>query len=161
MFEVSRVRVVQAGEISVMEIIRDRTEVRAGDFILPVSEKGYESVFYPSAMDNIPSGLRILATSGSRSGVGLYMIVSINAGSNQGVEAGHVFSAFRQGDEVRDRVGYRWGSFSEEAYVRLPEVYDGLVMIFRTFGDISYGMVMSSDRGVVEYDLLRHPDDRM
>ena len=161
MFEVSRVRVVQAGEISVMDIIRDRTEVRAGDFILPVSDKGYESVFYPSAMDNVPSGLRILATSGSRSGVGLYMIVSINAGTNQGVEAGHVFSAFRQGDEITDRVGFRWGSFSEEAYVRLPDVFDGLVMIFRTFGDISYGMVMSSDRGVVEYDILRHPDDRM
>jgi hypothetical protein len=161
MFEVSRVRVVQAGEISVMDIIRDRTEVRAGDFILPVSDKGYESVFYPSAMDNIPSGLRILATSGSRSGVGLYMIVSINAGSNQGVEAGHVFSAFRRGEEIRDRVGFRWGSFTEEAQVRLPDVYDGLVMVFRTFGDISYGMVMASNRGVVEYDLLRHPDDRM
>jgi len=162
MFEVSRVRVVQAGEISVMDIIRDRTEVRPGDFILPVSDMGYLSTFFPSAMDNIPSDLRVLATSGQRSGVGLYQIVSLNAGTNQGVEAGNVFSAFRLGQLTKDRTGYRYGSFSEEAAPRLPDTYDGLVMVFRTFGDISYGMVMGGGkRVVVEYDMLRHPDERL
>ena len=162
MFEVSRVRVVRAGEISVMDIIRDRTEVRPGDFILPVSDMGYLSTFFPSAMDNIPSDLRVLATSGQRSGVGLYQIVSLNAGTNQGVEAGNVFSAFRLGQLTKDRTGYRYGSFSEEASPRLPETYDGLVMVFRTFEDISYGMVMGGGkRVVVEYDMLRHPDERL
>jgi hypothetical protein len=161
MYEVSRVRVVQAGEISVMEIIRDRTEVKPGDFILPVSDQGYLSTFYPSAMDNVPSGLRVLATSGSRSGVGLYQIVSINGGTNQGIEAGNVFAAFRLGQKVKDRTGYRYGSFSEEASPHLPDVYDGIVMVFRTFEDISYGMVMGGSRVVVEYDMLRHPDERL
>jgi hypothetical protein len=161
MFEVSRVRVVQAGEISVMDIIRDRTEVRPGDFILPVTDMGYESTFYPSAMDYIPSGLRVLATSGQRSGVGLFQIVSINGGTNQGIEPGNVFSAFRQGRVVPDRTGYRHGSFSKEAEVRLPDIYDGIVMVFRTFEDISYGMVMGGSRVVVEFDSLRHPDERM
>ena len=162
MFEVSRVRVAKAGEISVMDIIRDRTEVRPGDFILPVSDMGYLSTFFPSAMDNIPSDLRVLATSGQRSGVGLYQIVSLNAGTNQGVEAGNVFSAFRLGQITKDRIGFRYGSFSEEAAPRLPETYDGLVMVFRTFEDISYGMVMGGGkRVVVEYDMLRHPDERL
>jgi len=161
MFEVSRVRVVQAGEISVMDIIRDRTEVRPGDFILPVSDMGYLSTFFPSAMDNVPSDLRVLATSGQRSGVGLYQIVSLNGGTNQGIEAGNVFSAFRLGELTKDRIGYRYGSFSEEATPRLPDTYDGLVMVFRTFDDISYGMVMGGGkRVVVEYDMLRHPDER-
>jgi hypothetical protein len=159
--EVSRVRVVQAGEISVLDIIRDRTEVQPGDYILPATDQGYESTFYPRAMDSIPSGLRVLATSGQKSGVGLYQIVSINGGSNQGLKPGHVFSAFRRGDEVKDRTGYRYGSFSTEADVRLPDRYDGLVMVFRTFGDISYGMVMSGSRVVEEFDVLRHPDERM
>jgi hypothetical protein len=161
MFEVSRVRVVQTGEISVMDIIRDRTEVKPGDFILPVSDQGYLSTFYPSAMENVPSDLRVLATSGSRSGVGLYQIVSINGGTNQGIEAGNVFSAFRQGQLVKDRTGHRYGSFSREAEPRLPDVYDGIVMVFRTFEDISYGMVMGGSRVVVEYDMLRHPDERL
>lgn len=161
MFEVSRVRVTQAGDISVVDIIRDRTEVRPGDFILPVSDMGYESVFYPSAMDEVPDGLRVLATSGQKSGVGLYQIVSINGGANQGIQPGNVFSAFRTGQIVEDRTGFREGSFSKDAKVRLPETYDGLVMVFRTFDDISYGMVMSGSRVVVEFDTLRHPDERM
>jgi len=72
-----------------------------------------------------------------------------------------VFSAFRQGLDVQDRSGYRWGSFSKEAEVRLPDVYDGLVMVFRTFDDISYGMVVSGQRVVAPFDTLRHPDERL
>lgn len=158
--QVSVVRVVQAGEISVLDIIRDRTEVRPGDFILPTDDKGYDSMFYPKAMDVVPEGLRILATSGQKSGVALYQIVSINGGANDGIEPGHVFSSFRQGALVDDEVGYRPGSFSKEAEVRLPDVYDGLVMVFRTFDQISYGIAMSGKRAIKEYDVLRHPDER-
>lgn len=159
--EVGRVRVMQAGEISVMDIIHDRTGIQPGDYILPNNDPGYQSTFYPHAMDSVPEGLRILATSGQKSGVGVHQIVSINAGTRQGVEPGHVFSAFRKGDVVRDRTAYRYGSFSKEAKVRLPEVYDGIVMVFRTFEDISYGMVMSGERVVEEFDVLHHPDQRL
>ena len=162
MLEVSRVRVAKVeGEISVLDIIRDRTEVRPGDYILPANDPGYESVFYPQAMDSVPEGLRILATSGQKAGVGLYQIVSISGGSRDGIKPGHVFSAFDEGPVVTDRTGYRHGSFSKEAQVQLPAVYDGLVMVFRTFEDISYGLVMSGSRVVEEFDILRHPDERM
>jgi hypothetical protein len=153
--------VAKAGDISVLDIIRDRTEVKPGDYILPANDPGYESTFYPSAMDDIPPDLRVLATSGSKSGAGLYQIVSINGGSNQGLRPGHVFSAFGKGELVDDETGYRHGSFAKDAEVRLPDVYNGLVMVFRTFGEISYGMVMDGDRPVAEFDSLRHPDERL
>ncbi|MEE4293917.1 MAG: LysM domain-containing protein [Xanthomonadales bacterium] len=158
--EVSRVRVQQSGEISVLEIIRDRTEVKPGDFILPWGDPGYETTFYPHAMDSVPEGLRILATSGQKTGVGQWQLVSINGGSSDGIEAGHVFAAFRAGDVVDDTVGYRRGSFAKDAEVRLPEVYDGMVMVFRTFDHISYGIALSGTRVVKEFDMLRHPDTR-
>jgi len=162
MVEVSRVRVTQQeGDISVMDILQDRTEIKPGDYILPLSDKGYDKVFYPDAMDSVPDGLRVLATSGQKAGVGLYQIVAISGGTRQGLQTGHVFSAFRQGLDVTDRTGYRFGSFSKSAEVRLPDVYDGLVMVFRTFDDISYGMVLSGNRVVESYDTLRHPDERM
>jgi hypothetical protein len=161
LFEVSRVRVAKTGDITVLDIIRDRTEVKPGDYILPANDPGYESTFHPAAMDAIPSNLRVLATSGSKSGAGPYQIVSINAGSNQGLKPGHVFSAFSTGELVEDTVGYREDSFAKDAEVRLPDVYDGIVMVFRTFGEISYGMVMAGDRPVAEFDSLRHPDERL
>ncbi len=162
MIEVSRVRVTQAGEISVLDIIRDRTEVKPGDYILPLSDIGYENTFHPRAMDSTPDGLRVLATSGQKVGVGVFQIVSISGGNRQGLQSGHVFAAFRKGEKVRDTTGYRWGSFYEDANVHLPEIYDGLVMVFRTFDDISYGIVMSGSRRVVqEFDRLRDPDERL
>ena len=162
LFEVSRVRLAENGEISVLDVIRDRTEIKAGDVILPASEAAtYPDVFYPKAMDTVPDDLRVLATSGRRSGAGTYQIVSISGGSSQGAQPGHVFSAYRTGQLVTDDVGYRHGSFSKEAEVRLPDIYDGLVMVFRTFDEVSYGMVMQSARMVAEYDTLRHPDERL
>jgi hypothetical protein len=162
MLEVSRVRVSQAGEISVLDIIQDRTEVKEGDYILPANDKGYESTFFPRAMDSTPEDLRVLATSGQKVGVGTFQIVSINGGSRQGLQSGHVFASFRKGEKVRDRTGYRYGSYHEDAKVRLPEVYDGLVMVFRTFDDISYGIVMSGSKRVVqEFDRLRDPDEHL
>jgi len=160
MIEVSRVRVSQSGEISVLDIVRDRTEVMAGDFILPLDSRGYDAVFQPHAMNTVPEGLRILSTKDALYGVGHFQIVALNGGSNQGLESGHVFSVFRPGLKVDDRVGFRHGSFDKNAEVQLPDQFHALVMVFRTFGDISYAMVLDGDNLVRSFDELRHPSER-
>ena len=161
MVVVSQVRVQRAGDISVLDIERDRTEVRPGDYILPLDTRGYDSTFFPHAMDSVPGDMRILATKDALYGVGHYQIVALNGGSRQGVESGHVFSVFRPGPYVDDRTGYRWGSFDENSNVQLPEDYHALVMVFRTFDDISYAMVMAGQNVVREFDVLRHPSERL
>jgi len=158
---VSRVRVAQTGEISVLDIIRDRTEVKAGDLILPVTEQEFDSTFFPHAMDRVPDNMRILATKDALYGVGQYQIVALSAGKHQGVESGHVFSVFRPGEKVDDRVGYRYGSFAKESEVTLPDTYHAQVMVFRSFDDISYAMVMSGGNLVREFDRVRHPSERL
>lgn len=160
MWEVSRVRVKQPGEITVLEILRDRTEVKPGDFILPANEYAFDSSFLPQVMDNVPEDMRVLATTGADYGVGHYQIVAISGGSRQGVVPGHVFSAYEPGPVVDDRTGYRWGSFAKESEVQLPSLYSGLVMVFRTFSDISYAIVMDGPRLVKEFDELHHPRNR-
>lgn len=161
LIQVSRVRVIKAGEISVLEVLEDRTAVREGDWIMPPDLRGYDSNFIPHAMDTVPADLRILATKDALYGVSHYQIVAMTGGSRQGVESGHVFSVFRPGVEVKDRVGYRYGSFAEKSDVRLPDEYHALIMVFRTFDDISYAMVLGGDNVVRQYDLLRHPEERL
>jgi len=161
LMEVSRVRVAKAGEISVLDIIRGRTEVKEGDFILPIDEHSYDSTFIPHAMDNVPQNLRVLATSNRLYGVGQYEVVTLSGGKRQGVESGDVFSVFRPGQKVQDRVGYRYGSFSKESKVTLPDEYHAQVMVFRSFDNISYAMVMTAGNLVREYDKLRHPSERL
>jgi hypothetical protein len=160
MWEVSRVRVQRPGEVSVLDILRDRTEVRPGDFILPVNEYAFDSAFLPQALEPMPDDMVVLATTGAKFGVGHYQIVTIRGGSNQGVMPGHLFSAFGPGEVVDDRTGYRWGSFEPESQVRLPSLYNGMVMVFRTFGEVSYAIVMDGPRLVKEFDELQHPKNR-
>ncbi len=161
MVEVSRVRVTQTGEISVLKILEDRTSVRAGDFILPIDTMGYQATFFPHAMSNMPSNLEILATKDSLYGVGQNQIVSLSGGTAQGLEPGQVFSVYRPGPDVKDRTGYRYGSFAKAATVELPAEFHALVMVFRTFENISYAMVMSGDDAVRPFDQLRPPSERM
>jgi hypothetical protein len=159
--EVSRVRVEQAGEISVLRITEDRTSVRDGDYILPIDTMGYDATFFPHAMANMPSNLEILATKDSLYGVGQNQIVSVNGGTAQGLEPGQVFSVYRPGPEVNDRVGYRYGSFAKASKVELPARFHALVMVFRTFENISYAMVMNGDNAVRAFDQLRPPSERL
>jgi hypothetical protein len=157
---VSQVRVRQTGDISVLDILRDRTEVKEGDYIIPLDSIGYDAVFQPHAMESVPDGLRILSTKDALYGVGHFQIVALNGGSNQGLQSGHVFSVFRPGKKVDDRVGFRHGSFDEASEVRLPDQFHALVMVFRTFGDVSYAMVLGGDNVVRSFDELRHPSER-
>jgi hypothetical protein len=76
------------------------------------------------------------------------------------VHPGHVFSVYGPGDVVEDRTGYRYGSFDKESKVQLPSLYNGLVMVFRSFGDVSYAIVMDGPRLVKEFDELQHPQNR-
>lgn len=160
MWEVSRVRMKEPGEISVLEILRDRTEIKPGDFILSADEYAFDSSFLPQSMENVPDDMVVLATTGATYGVGHFQIVAISGGTRQGVKPGHVFSAYGPGDFVDDRTGYRWGSFAKESRVQLPSLYNGLIMVFRSFGDVSYAIVMDGPRLVQEFDELQHPSNR-
>lgn len=160
MWEVSRVRVKEPGDISVLEVLRDRTEIKPGDFILPVNDYAFDSAFLPQAMESMPDDMVVLATTGATYGVGHYQIVTISGGTRQGVKPGHVFSAYGPGEVVDDRTGYRWGSFDKESEVELPALYNGLILVFRSFGDVSYAIVMDGPRLVQEFDILQHPKNR-
>ena len=159
-WKVSEVRVTEPGEITVLEILNDRTEIKPGDYIIRSDGFAFDSSFLPQAMDVVPDDLYVMATTGAKYGVGHYQIVAISGGSAQGVMPGHVFSAFRPGQVVNDRTGYRWGSFDRESHVRLPSLYDGMVMVFRTFSDVSYAIVLDGPRLVKEFDTLHHPKQR-
>jgi len=166
LFEVSRATLVKTGDPAILRIDEGRTEVQEGDLVLPVDDHGFPNEFMPRAMSGIPENLRVIAIEGAQYGVGHYQTVAINGGSNQGVETGHVFSAFRPGKIVRDRVKYPAGSMADLSTwdgdkVQLPDEYDAHIMVFRVFDEVSYAMVMDGARPVREFDKLRHPDENL
>jgi hypothetical protein len=117
-------------------------------------------------MDPVPDGMEVIALTQARYGAGHYQIVAINAGSNQGVEPGHVFSAFRPGKRIQDEVKYPKGSWESNTnpnakMVTLPDQYSAHILVFRVFDEVSYAMIMDGKRPVRERDILKHPDEML
>ena len=157
-------RLVKLGDPAILEVQSGRTEVRTGDFILPIDDFEHPPQFFPHAMDPVPDGMEVIALTQTRYGAGHYQIVAINAGANQGVEPGHVFSAFRPGKRVQDEVKYPKGSWESNIthnakMVDLPDQFSAHILVFRVFDEVSYAMIMSGKRPVRERDILKHPDE--
>ncbi len=166
MAEVARATLLKTGDPAILEIDEGMNEVKEGHFILPVDDHEFDTHFMPRPMTSIPSGLKVLAIEGAHYGVGHYQIVAINGGSRQGIEPGHVFSAFRPGVTIRDEVKYPAGSTADFGTLKgdkvtLPDEYDAHIMVFRVFDEVSYAMVMDGARLVREHDVLRHPDEKL
>lgn len=166
LYEVSIGTLVKTGDPAILEIDSGRTEVQEGDLLMPVDAHAFPGQFSPRAMAAMPDDLKVLAIEGAHYGVGHYQTVAISGGARQGIEAGHVFSAFRPGKTIRDDVKYPAGSWADVGTwngdkVTLPDEYDAHIMVFRVFDEVSYAMVMDGARPVREQDLLKHPDETL
>jgi hypothetical protein len=159
-------RLVKQGDPAILEIQSGRTEVKEGDFVLPIDDHAFPDQLLPHAMDPVPEGIEVIALTQARYGVGHYQIITISAGKNQGVEPGHVFSAFRPGKRIQDEVKYPTGSWADQKTqtgdkVTLPDQYSAHVLVFRVFDEVSYAMVMNGKRPVRERDIMKHPDETL
>jgi hypothetical protein len=157
-------RLVKKGDPATLEIQVGRTEVKQGDFVLPLDDHVYEPTLIPHAMSPVPDGMEVVALTQTTYGSGHYQIVAINGGKNQGVEPGHVFSAFRPGKRIQDEVKYPTGSWAANMSISgdkvdLPEQFSAHILVFRVFDEVSYAMIMDGDRPVRERDILKHPDE--
>jgi hypothetical protein len=156
-------QLTKAGNPASMIVVASDYEVRAGDFVLPVEDKPYDSVYVPHAPKQVPADMQVIAFTDALNAVGRLQVVTLSNGAADGVENGQTYSIFAPGDQVNDDTDYP--PLSEEkffhphdAQVQLPEEYVGHVMIFRTFDRVSYGLIMDGIRPVHLGDRLYDPD---
>ncbi|MBQ0713024.1 MAG: LysM peptidoglycan-binding domain-containing protein [Porticoccus sp.] len=136
------------GDIGTLLATRTEEEVRVGERLLPHEERRLESTFYPSAPEDTVEGV-IMAVEGGISQVGHLDVVAINRGEREGLTVGNVLAIYKQGEIVTDRVA--------KEKITLPDERGGLLMIFRTFEKMSYGLVLSADRPLAINDVVKNP----
>ena len=66
-----------------------------------------------------------------------------------GLAVGNVLAIYKRGALARDRIA--------NDLIRLPSERAGLMMIFRTFEKLSYGLVLTTDRPLAVNDEVRNP----
>jgi nucleoid-associated protein YgaU len=123
--------------------------VHPGDRVLPAEEAPPDMAFLPRAPEAPVEGQVISLADGSPH-VGRYAVVVINLGEGDGVHVGDVLAVRQAGRVIDDPV--RGGR------VKLPEERAGLVMLFRVFDRVSYGLVMQAVRDISVHDVVGNPE---
>ncbi|MNC77900.1 hypothetical protein D3C75_1299830 [compost metagenome] len=81
--------------------------------------------------------------------VGQLDVVTLNKGRRDGLEEGNVLAIYKTGETVRDRI-------TGES-VKIPDERSGLLMVFRTYDKLSYGLVLNASRSLAVLDKVRNP----
>lgn len=123
-------------------------EIRISDRLLPFADTDVGATFYPKAPEVDVDGL-IIAVEGGVSSIGRYDVVTINKGKREGLQEGDVLSVLRAGQRVKDTV--------ERETVTLPDEEAGLMIVFKAFEKVAYGLILESTRPLSLYDKVANP----
>ena len=91
-------RVRRFGSPTTLEVTKARQEINRGDRLTPARETSYPS-YVPRAPDKPIVGA-IMSVDGGVSELGQFQIITINRGSRDGIEVGHVLAAYHRGAVV-------------------------------------------------------------
>ncbi len=137
----------RGGDPATLAITESTMEANQGDLLIPF-DNTLPLNFFPKAPSSEIDG-RIISVVGGVSQIGQYMVVVMNRGTGDGLTVGDVLTVFQDGPEVVDHV--------EGGKVKLPDESAGTVMVFKTFDNISYGLVMEATTAIHNYDHIRNP----
>jgi hypothetical protein len=165
-----------------LDIVKSEQEVNKGDRLAPAREAGFAN-FIPHAPNKMIRGV-IMSVDGGVGELGQFEIVSLNRGSRDGIEVGDVLATIRRGQPVdayrRASFGSSWhlpamrpnpvvpdppnrvvtnekAADSARGTVRLPDERTGLVLVFRVFEKMSYGIIMRATRPIYVGDGVQTP----
>ncbi|MEG5264945.1 LysM domain-containing protein [Pseudomonas sp. JDS28PS106] len=136
------------GDISTLILQRSTQEVRLGDRLFSGEERAINSTFMPTAPQTAIDGLIIDVPRGVTQ-IGEYDVVTLNKGRRDGLAEGNVLAIYKTGETVRDRINGE--------SVKIPDERAGLLMVFRTYEKLSYGLVLQANRSMSIQDKVRNP----
>ncbi len=136
------------GDIGTLKSTRSREEIRVNDRLLPEEKRKINTTFHPSQPNEGTQGL-IIAVEGGVNNAGFLDVVALNLGDRDELKPGNLLAIYKAGEVVKDRVA--------GGVVSLPPERAGLLMVFRTFEKLSYGLVLKSNRPLEVGDSVKNP----
>ena len=151
-------------DVATLLLDSEGREIRVGDRILPVDPQPYDLQFFPHPPKQTADygRLQVLAVSDMLTSGGSHDVIAISGGAREGIDNGTVFSLWRNGSNVVDRVEHsperQPSTVDWRDKVRLPDEFAGHAIVFRTFDKVSYALVMDGTRPVRVGYQAKHPD---
>jgi hypothetical protein len=149
--------VTRQGDPTTLVMTESTMESRAGDKLIA---GGVEVPldFIPSA-PRVKTNGRIIAVSHGVTIIGQYEVVVVNRGTRDGLAPGNVLAVFDTGPIVPDTD--KKGFFNLDTLgakkIALPSERTGTFMVFKTFDNISYGLIMEATNLIRVGDKIQNP----
>ena len=135
--------------ISELRITKAVLEIAVGDYFTQ-STQAFAASFEPHApTSHIVT--KVISIYGGVGQAGQNAIITLNKGSRDGLENGHVLALYQKGEVLKG------GSFFKLKDITLPNVRYGLVFVFRTFQKVSYALVLQTHLPVELLDTAQTP----
>ena len=141
----------RTGDPAKMLLTKTKMETMIGDRLLPILKDEPITNFQPRAPETLIEG-QIISVLNGVSQIGQFNVVVLNRGSSDGLESGHVLRVLQGGQKIRDTVRDRRGEM-----VTLPLEEAGVMMVFRTFDRVSFGLIMYATDSLHVFDTVRTP----
>ncbi len=145
-------QLVAEGDPSTLLITYARRETLIGDKVILTDENASQHNFVPHAPEMSVSGQVVSIFEGVSRG-GLYHSVVVDLGEKDGIEKGHVLSVHKRGVKIRDYLAKNRG----ERWATTPSEEAALIMIYRVFDNVSYGLIMNAEKDVRALDIVTNP----
>jgi hypothetical protein len=134
-----------------LDILAAREEMRVGDRLVPEPPRQLAS--YVPRAPAAPVEATIVSVYGDAVAVaGQNQVVAISRGRADGLEVGHVLAILTEGRRLEDR-----SQAGERAMIKVPDERNGLLMVFRTFERVSYGLILEIGNTVKVGDRVVNP----
>ena len=137
------------GDPSTLLITKSNRDVRIGDRIMAGAREQMLMDFQPHPPPTPVKG-HIISVVDGVSQIGQYSIVVIDRGIADGLEIGHVLEIRRSRKAIIFMNDYN-------EMINIPDEREGLLIIFRPYERVSFGVVLSATRGISLMDAVENP----
>ena len=145
-------KVVRIDDPSTVDLVQTKREALRGDRLLPVNFSDQDTEFVPHVPDADLNG-HVISIFDAITQVGAGQVITLNLGTNDGIEKGHIFSVSEAGRVIDDP----WEKPGSYKTVQLPEEEAGIAMVFRTFDEVSYALIMKTAKPIQVGDAVATP----
>lgn len=146
LIEIATADLLKQGDPASVFVSSARREVRRNDRLYEEKDEVSPQNFTPHVPKDPIQGT-IIAVLDGVSRIGQYHVVVLNRGQEHGIEAGHILEIMQSGRVVRDGT----------QKIVLPDERAGVIMVFKTFSNLSYALVMKAERDMKVSDRFRSP----
>jgi len=146
-------RLVKAAEDdkpATLVVTKALREVLNNDVLIPYEQREEMFQFTPRSPEANVKG-QIIDVFNGVSLIGQHMVVVLNRGEDDGLAPGHVLAVMQKGARVHDSKAFLFSS------VDLPDERAGLMMVFKTYKNLSYALIMEANRSMRVNDRFEKP----